>query len=133
MRLLSEVKMWRDGVFKKMDEQVSRQQERHRAQNALPRLPAFGTAFRPQSDHFRDDFDENRRQHEARAERHEIRQEVTAPLKSAGAGQQKPAPYVGQRHEAAEEEKFAETHPQNLRPPTTPVLNIYILAGQYTG
>jgi len=37
---------------------------------------------------------------------------MSAALKSAGAGQQKPAPDVGQCHEAAEEEKFAEAHPK---------------------
>src|SRR5215212_778088 len=99
-------------MFEKMYEQVSGQKERHRAEYPVPSLLAPDPAFCPQNDHFRDDFDEDRRQHEARAERDEVAKKVSAALKSAGTGQQKPTPYISQRHEAAEEEKFAEAHPK---------------------
>jgi hypothetical protein len=112
VRLLAEVEVRRNRVFKKMDEQVTREQKRHRAEHAVTYLLACRPLFCPQNDDFRDDFDKNRRQHEARAERHEVAQEVTAALKSARSGQQKPAPDVGQRHEAPKEEKFAEAHPK---------------------
>ena len=133
MRLLAEVKVRGNRVFKNMDEQISGQKQRHRPQNSVPRLVPLAAAFPPQNDHFRHDFDKNRRQHEASAERDEVAEKMAAALKSAGAGQKEPAHDVGQRHEDAEEEKFAEAHPKirDRRPHLS--LYIYILAAQYTG
>ena len=82
--LFTEVKMRRESMFEKVDQQIARQNQHLSAhRRARARLA--------QSERFRNHLQENSREHEARAQRHKILQVLARPL---AADNQPPAGHV---------------------------------------
>src|SRR6185503_12790452 len=104
MGFRSEVKVWSDGVFKELNEQVSGQKQCHGADNCFRRSPA-GEIRSPNANRFRQYLKKNCSQHKARAECDQILQKAFAKAVRARLDKQKSADKVRGCGQQAKDEK----------------------------
>src|SRR5215470_8592577 len=102
-----EVEMWRKGVFEELNGEIAAQQKAHGAHNSA------GGSFTmkgpsPNADSFRQNFDEDRGQHEARAECNQVFEEAFAQAMSAGLNENNASDDISAGSEQAEQQKPPE-------------------------
>src|SRR6185295_17598912 len=104
MGFRSEVKVWSDGVFKELNEQVSGKEQCHGADNCFRRSPA-GEIRSPNANRLGQYLEIDRSQHKARAESDQILQKAFAKAVRARLDKQKSADKVCGCGQQAKEEK----------------------------
>src|SRR6476646_5566677 len=102
-----EVEMWRQGVFEELNGEIAAQQKGHCAHNSA------GGSFTmkrsgPNSDSFRQNFDEDRGQHKARTERNQVFEEAFAQSMSAGLNENNASDDISAGSKQAEQQKPPE-------------------------
>ena len=102
-----EVEMWRKGVFEELNGEIAAQQKAHGAHNSV------GGSFTmkrpdPNSDGFRQNFDEDRGQHKARAECNQVFKEAFAQSMSAGLNENNASDDISAGRKQAEQQKPPE-------------------------
>src|ERR1051325_9713152 len=103
----AEVEMRRKGMFEELNREIAAQQQRHGAHNSAGRSFTMKRSG-PNSDSFRQNFDEDRGQHKARAERNQVFKEAFAQAMSAGLNENNAPDEVSSRGEQTEYEKPPE-------------------------
>ena len=67
----AEVKMWRDGVFKELNQQIAAEEQCHGADDGFGRS-LTAKVFSPNADRLGNDLEEDRGQHKTCAERDQV-------------------------------------------------------------
>src|SRR5687767_2860576 len=104
MRFSTEVEVWSNRVFKQLYDQVAGQQQRHRSHDCFSCASAI-KSLSPDAHAFGNDFDEDRCQHEAGAQRHQVFQEAFTEAMRARSDEHKASEQICAHCEQTKNEK----------------------------
>src|SRR5712671_5532753 len=104
MRFGAEMKVWRDGVFKELNQQIATEKQCHGADDGFGRS-LTAKVFRPNANCLGNDLQEDRGQHKAGAKCHEVLQEAFAKAVRARLDEHKSAHQVCGCGQQAKEKK----------------------------
>ena len=105
----AKMKVGSDRVFEELNDQITGQKQRHRANNGLGRCFAL-ERFRPDAEALGNDLDKDRRQHETRAERYQILEKALSQPVGAGSDQHKSAKQISACSEQTKQKKSGKSH-----------------------